>query len=94
VLEVAGGSAKIELGEGIQATCRIASEQTQQQSSISKPTPAKADIASLTSMLQARWKGAESARTAESPEVRAGQVRSFRVMRIQKAEKTIEVELA
>ena len=94
VVEAAGGSAKVELGEGIQATCRVTSEATQQQSATNKPLAAKADIGSLSSMLQARWKGAQGAQEVQSDELRAGQIRRFRITRIAEPEKTIEVELA
>ena len=79
VIEVSGGSAKVELGEGIQAACRISAE-TKQASHPANPSGgAKADLASLGSMLQARWKGGTVAESAEPQEVRAGQVRSFRI---------------
>src|SRR5580704_2818461 len=56
VMDISGGQARIELGEGIFATCRIAAD----TASAEKParTEAKTDLSSLTSMLQARWKGA------------------------------------
>jgi len=60
--------------------------------------PAKADLGSLTSMLQARWKGGSGSTppgsSASRPEpVKAGQVRSFRIARLDGEAKRIEVEL-
>jgi small subunit ribosomal protein S1 len=45
-------------------------------------------------MLQARWKSGAVAETAKPDEVRAGQVRSFRITKLDPAAKKIEVELA
>jgi small subunit ribosomal protein S1 len=57
-----------------------------------KKSAQKADLSSLTSMLQARWKsGATPAATKAEP-MRAGQVRSFRIVKLGK--EGIEVELA
>jgi small subunit ribosomal protein S1 len=79
----------VELGEGVQATCRIAGE-----SAPAEEKPAgSADISSLTSMLQAKWKsGQGSGSKKEGP--RAGQVRSFRITRLDAGTKKIEVEIA
>jgi small subunit ribosomal protein S1 len=88
LMEVSGTQARAELGEGIFANCRI--NEKFQASEELKPE-AKADLSSLTSMLQARWKGGPS----NTPEpVKAGQVRSFRITQIDAANKKIEVELA
>ena len=54
VVEESGSRATVELGEGIRATCRVA--QAVATSEAAKPA-AKADLSSLSSMLQARWKG-------------------------------------
>jgi small subunit ribosomal protein S1 len=93
VIEVAGGSAKVELGEGIQAVCRISSETKQESAPRHQSGEAKADLASLGSMLQARWKGGAVAQSAEPQEVGAGQVRSFRITKLNRPPKQIEVEL-
>jgi hypothetical protein len=49
-------------------------------------------------MLQARWKGGASGSVtgpaAKSEEIREGQIRSFRIARLDPAQKKIEVELA
>jgi len=79
-----------ELGEGIRATCKSgAAKATKTEAS----APAKADLSSLSSMLQARWKTGAGAPAKAEP-ARAGQVRSFRIVKIDPKAKKIEVELA
>lgn len=95
IVEVSGASARVELGEGIQAACRILAEKVKQESSgANQSAGTKADLASLTSMLQARWKGGAVAKSAEPQELQAGQVRSFRITKLDPAAKKIDVELA
>jgi small subunit ribosomal protein S1 len=95
VVEVSGGSAQVELGEGIRAACRISADKPKNQaSSANRPVEAKADLGSLSSMLQARWKDGAVAQSSESQEVRAGQVRSFRITRLDRTATKVEVELA
>jgi small subunit ribosomal protein S1 len=94
VLEVLRGSAQVELGEGIRATCRISAQNERQEAApATQPGKRNNDLASLSSMLQARWKGAAVAEHPEPSEIREGQVRSFRIARLNKDTKTIEVEL-
>jgi small subunit ribosomal protein S1 len=95
VVEISGGEGRVELGEGVLAAFRIRQAGSAQ---IATPAPAKTDLSSLSSMLQARWKGRAPASgasaSAESEEVREGQIRSFRIARLDPAQKKIEVELA
>ena len=90
--ESSGTEARVELGEGVQATCRLQADApaTKEQS----PAASATDLASLSSMLKARWKSgpASGASTAEPP--RAGQVRSFRITSLDPASKKIELEQA
>ena len=95
VVEVANGSAVIELGEGIRATCEFAAGESKHNASETSPSPgAKADLASLGSMLQARWKSGAPARSSATQTIRTGQVRSFRIANLDQAAKRIEVQLA
>lgn len=80
----------VELGDGIFATCRIGSAIGAKNETA---TQSKADLSSLTSMLQARWKGASSA-PSKREAVHAGQVRSFRIVKLDGAARKIELELA
>jgi small subunit ribosomal protein S1 len=91
VIEISGVQARVELGEGIQAVCRIASERTDK---IPAPVESKADLTSLSSMLKARWKGGPATDESKPEAVRAGQVRSFRIVKLEPAAKKIELELA
>jgi small subunit ribosomal protein S1 len=82
--------ARAELGEGIHAACKAGSAAPAKSDSTA---PAKADLSSLGSMLQARWKTGAGAPVKAEP-ARAGQVRSFRIVKLDRALKKIEVELA
>ncbi|HEX4488478.1 MAG TPA: S1 RNA-binding domain-containing protein [Terriglobales bacterium] len=90
LMEIKGSQARAELGEGIYANCRITAEKAPEESK----QEAKADLSSLTSMLQARWKGGATAATSKPEPVTAGQVRSFRITSVDASTKKIEVELA
>jgi small subunit ribosomal protein S1 len=103
MMETSGSETRVELGEGVLATCRIAVQASPEQSSSAKDSlspkeegsPASGtDLASLSSMLKARWKSGPSAGTAKSDPIRAGQVRSFRITRLDPTSKKIELELA
>jgi small subunit ribosomal protein S1 len=89
LMDDAGGRA--ELGEGIHATCRAAAPPLKTEAPASAKTSA-ADLSSLSSMLQARWKSGSSP-TPKAEPARAGQVRSFRIVKLDRAGKKIEVEL-
>ncbi|SRR5579871_160642 len=94
VMEVAGSAARVELGEGIQANCKIAKAATSDAtSSAEKPARDKADLSSLSSMLQARWKGGAPGASATQEELQAGQVRSFKIKKLDREGKKIEVEI-
>jgi small subunit ribosomal protein S1 len=81
----------VELGEGIRAACRAAAGPT--ADSPAKPG-ASVDLSSLSSMLKARWKGNTPAPSARPEPLQVGQIRSFRIVKLEPASKKIEVELA
>jgi small subunit ribosomal protein S1 len=83
-------SGRAELGQGIHAMCRKTS---QSEAKPEAPKESKADLSSLSSMLQARWKSGAGAPPKAEP-ARAGQVCSFRIVKVDVAAKKIEVELA
>ena len=83
-------STRVELGEGIYATCKAGSAVPAKTDASSST---KADLSSLSSMLQARWKTGAGAPVKAEP-ARAGQVRSFRITQIDCAAKKIVVEPA
>jgi len=89
VVEVGTGAAVVELGEGIRATCSVA-----------KSAPAAAasggggvDLSSLTSMLNARWKGGAVAAGSAPEALGEGQIRSFKLLKLDREAKLIELEL-
>jgi small subunit ribosomal protein S1 len=86
--DVSSGRAKVELGEGVHATCRLSESKDEE----SKPAAGRVDLSSLSSMLQARWKSGETG--SGKSEVRSGQIRSFRITKLDPAAKKIELELA
>ena len=91
--DVSSGRAKVELGEGVHATCRLAAEAAPKEEE--KAGPDKVDLGSLTSMLQARWKSGQGGGGGGKPEgPRSGQIRSFRITKLDAASKKIELELA
>ena len=89
--EVGSGRARVELGEGIQAVCKLSAETFEKEE---KPADPKTDLSSLTSMLEAKWKGGQATGAPRREPVRAGQIRSFRIVKLDAAGKKIELELA
>lgn len=98
LMEISGTRGRVELGEGIHATCRIPEIAGNNQESKGKAEDSakssKPDLSSLTSMLNARWKGtAKVTSTSKALAPSSGQVRSFRIARLDPAAKKIELEL-
>ena len=94
VIEILHGRACVELGEGIQGMCRIPVEAAAERSGKETQAGSKLDLSSLSSMLQARWKGGAAGDPPKPEDVRPGQVRSFRVAKLDPDTKKIELELA
>ncbi|HEY7404096.1 MAG TPA: 30S ribosomal protein S1 [Candidatus Angelobacter sp.] len=91
--DVSGDSARVELGEGVFASCRMPASSPETVSPAEgKPKEAKADLSSLSSMLQAKWKSG-GATEAKPQSAQAGQIRSFRISRLDAEAKKIELEL-
>ncbi len=96
MVEVSGGSARVELGEGVVATCRIPAEGSTTEDKRAVPessSPSKPDLSSLGSMLQARWKSGGAAGENKPESMRAGQIRKFRIAKLDPAAKKIALEL-
>jgi small subunit ribosomal protein S1 len=90
LIEVSGEHGTVELGEGIHVRGRITLEtkvvaQTQ--------APNQPDLSSFSSMLAARWKNGPTANEAKPEPVRAGQIRRFRITKLDLAAKKIDVQL-
>jgi small subunit ribosomal protein S1 len=89
--DVSGSRAKVELGEGVQATCRLSAEAPREEENFKQDN---VDLSSLSSMLQARWKGGQGGGGGPKGEgPRSGQIRSFRISKLDAAGKKIELEL-
>jgi small subunit ribosomal protein S1 len=80
----------VELGEGIRAACITKADAA---AAGEKKAPEKADLSALTERLQARWKSGGAASPKAEP-LKAGQVRSFRIVAIDPEKKAIQVEMA
>jgi small subunit ribosomal protein S1 len=91
VVEQIGDTATIELGEGIRATCRIVAAAP---AAVESSSSAGLDFSALTSMLNARWKGGAAPAGSQPQPLQPGQVRSFRLISIDREAKTIRLTLA
>lgn len=90
LVEIQGQEARVELGDGVQATCRVPAVE---ETPVAKED-SKADLSALTAMLSAKWKQGRAPSAARREPVRAGQIRSFRILSLDPRSKQIEVELA
>jgi small subunit ribosomal protein S1 len=93
VVEAPAAMVLVELGEGIRAICRSSSAAAAPVAAEAKPE-GKVDMSSLSSMLKNRWKGNTPAAAAQPEALSSGQIRSFRVVKLDVEAKRIEVELA
>jgi small subunit ribosomal protein S1 len=100
ITDVNRGRATVELGEGVQGTCALA-EPRQEQPAKQEEHRAAADLSALSSMLASKWKGsggaaadagAEPASKRES--LKPGQIRTFRIAKLDPGKKKIDLELA
>jgi len=104
MVDVSEGRTRVELGEGVLATCRISEERPadrpeerpapeDKRPEPDSPSSSKPDLSSLGSMLQARWKSGATAGEAKPEALRAGQIRKFRIAKLDPETKKIELEL-
>jgi small subunit ribosomal protein S1 len=91
VVEQSADSAIVELGDGIRVTCLKSAKAAVEAKSDSG---AALDLSSLTSMLNARWKTGAPAAGSQPEPLGVGQVRSFRLVKLDRETEKIEVELA
>lgn len=92
VVEASEGIARVELGEGVYASCRMEEPRQLTGKSESTQPAAKLDLSSLGSMLQARWKSG-SAAEKKTESAHSGQIREFRILRLDRESKKIELEM-
>jgi small subunit ribosomal protein S1 len=100
MIEVSDGHAHVELGEGIQGKCRMEASPAAEKAlpdlsapELNSPPNSKLDLSALGSMLQARWKGSAPAGGVKPEAARAGEIRKFRITKLDPAAKRIELEL-
>jgi small subunit ribosomal protein S1 len=91
LLDESGERARVELGEGILAHCRIEAGAEEKKDAAAAGA---VDLSALSSMLQSKWKGSSKAGATTREPLKAGQIRSFRIAKIDAATKKIELELA
>jgi small subunit ribosomal protein S1 len=91
IVEVSQGLARVELGEGIEGSYRIS---TETPVAAAAAVEGKVDLSSLSSMLKARWKGGPSVAASKPEALSAGQIRSFRIGRMEPDARKIALELA
>jgi small subunit ribosomal protein S1 len=92
--DISGGNARVELGDGINATCRLTAAAATQSDEAATQSTSKPDLSSLSSKLKAHWKGGAVVVESKPEAVRTGQIRKFRITRLDPAGKKIELELA
>jgi small subunit ribosomal protein S1 len=90
VVEQAAEFSLVELGEGIRANCRTTASTPV---AADNQNNAGVDLSSLTSMLNARWKGGATPSGSKPEPLGVGQIRSFRLAKIDRETEKIELEL-
>ncbi len=90
LVEVSGNTGTVELGEGVLAKCSITAQPAAEPQTTANPT---LDLSNLGSMLKARWKNGPVTET-KTEATRAGQIRSFKITKLDQDTKTIELQLA
>jgi small subunit ribosomal protein S1 len=94
MIDVSGGRGRVELGEGVVATCRIPEDSPAKEDKYAEPAASsKPDLSSLGSMLQARWKSGAPESETKPEALRAGQIRKFRIAKLDPVTKQIDLEL-
>jgi small subunit ribosomal protein S1 len=96
VVELTGTGAIVELGEGIRCACRASQTATAQKSpaNAAASTAGKPDLSQLSSLLKARWKGNAPAAETQAEPLAVGQVRAFKIVKLDAGSKKIEVDPA
>ena len=84
----------VELGEGIRAACRAGKTPAAPAVETETKSTGKIDLSSLSSKLKERWQGNAPAASSAPEPLTEGQIRSFRITKVDAEAKKIEVELA
>ena len=94
VMEHSPTHTTVELGEGIRAICGAAVAPAAPTTASTTSVTPKVDLSSLSSMLKDRWKGNAPAANSASEPLAEGQIRTFKIAKLDPESKKIEVELA
>jgi small subunit ribosomal protein S1 len=103
VVEASESNVLVELGDGIRGTCRTGGTLAVAAGAPAPPQVAAAgalappqvvDLSALSSQLKNRWKGNTPAPQAKSEALSEGQIRTFKITKLDAEAKKIEVELA
>jgi small subunit ribosomal protein S1 len=91
IISLDGSKARVELGEGIFAPATLPAGEEE----AAPATTGAVDLSALGSLLKAKWQGSTPANTKPKSEAPApGQIRSFRISRLDAEAKQLELELA
>jgi len=91
IVEQSDDMLTVELGQGIRVTCKAAANAPEPEE---KAADAKLDLSSLTSMLNARWKGQTKENKPDPASVRVGQIAGFRIVALDPEAKRVDIESA
>ena len=91
IVEVHGTRVKVELAEGVLTSCSI--KPKNEDKTAAEGGPKTKDVSSLSAMLAARWKSGPAS-IGGSEGIREGQIRSFRIVALDPANHSIEIEQA
>jgi small subunit ribosomal protein S1 len=97
IVEHSANQITVEVGEGIRAFCRVPGTGPATKAFVSTAqadAAPKVDLSSLSSMLKDRWKGNVPAANPAPEPLAEGQIRTFKITRLDADSKKIEVELA
>lgn len=94
IVDIRGDRLKVDLGEGVHATCAAPNENkaTGGGSESGSGGSPKVDLSAMTAMLAARWKSGPDPEV-EKNQIRAGQVRQFRITSLDPQAKRIGIDL-
>lgn len=92
VSDVSRGKMTVELGEGVRASCGTGGESREEKQN----SEGMADLSALGAMLANKWKTGQTDLSAppKREPAKAGQIRSFRIAKLDPEKKRIELELA
>jgi len=92
VCSISEDGAQVEFGDGVYGTCLSASGAGSSPSN-REVAGAAGDVSALSSMLLARWKGSTASGPSKPGPMQVGQVRTFRITKLDHAAKSVQLAL-